>query len=156
MRVLEGPSALVMEAIGDASADVIYIDADHSYEGIRADLAVAIRKIRPDGWIVINDYILVDQLGARTPYGVIYATNAFMVEHRWAMQYFALQTSMYCDVVLRRADLVPTAASRHAALVAEIAALRRDIGIIKASTSWRISAPLRAAGRLVRRAEPAG
>lgn len=152
MRVLEGESAEQMEYLPDASVDVFYIDADHSYASVKRDLNVVIRKIKPDGWLVINDYILVDQLGAETPYGVIYATNEFMLEHRWAMQYFALQTHMFCDVALRHCELAGTRLAggevEDAKLRAEILALRSEIAALRNSTSWRISSPVRAAGRL--------
>ena len=140
-RIIEGDSAAGMDQLADASVDVFYIDADHTYEGITRDLAVAIRKIKPDGWLVINDYVLVDALGAAEPYGVIYATNEFMLRHRWAMQYLALQTNMYCDVVLRPADLAPPLRGRLAALEYENTVLRN-------STSWRVTAPLRSFARL--------
>ena len=93
-----------LEQLDDTSVDVFYIDGDHTHAAVQRDLAVAARKIRPDGYLVINDYILVDQLAVTEPYGVIYATNEFMIANDWAMQYFAFQTSMFCDVVLRRAD----------------------------------------------------
>jgi hypothetical protein len=142
MRVLEGDSAAQLETLPDASVDIFYIDADHTLPAVRRDLEVAERKIRPDGWMVINDYILVDQLGAQEPYGVIYATHEFMRAQGWAMHYLALQTSMFCDVVLRRADQPRPGRARIAALEEQVAALR-------ASTSWRVTAPLRAAARLL-------
>jgi hypothetical protein len=142
MRVLEGDSAAEMEKLDDASIDVFYIDADHNYDAVQRDLAVAGRKIRPDGWLIVNDYILVDGLGATAPYGVIYATNEFMLNHGWAMQYFALQTNMYCDVVLRRADRVQN-------LPARLAALETENTLLRSSTSWRITAPLRAVAKKV-------
>ncbi len=144
MHILQGDSAAEMEKLEDASVDVFYIDADHTYDAVKRDLAVAGRKIHPDGWLIMNDYILVDGLGAAEPYGVIYATNEFMLSQNWAMQYFALQTNMYCDVVLRRADRVLDVHARLAALEAEIALLRN-------STSWLVTAPLRAAARKMRK-----
>jgi len=218
MTVIEAESDDALGQLDDASVDIIYIDGDHTYDAVRRDLAMAVRKIRPDGYLVINDYILVDQLGAQTPYGVIYATHEFMIEHNWAMQFFALQTSMFCDVVLRRAGLIPpkdinpsdqtvadasslraiepspvrpshvTSQSRvtsHSAAAAspaglpaeqaesgpppldgaitgptpadfarveaENAVLKHTVAALRASTSWRITAPLRAAKALIRR-----
>ncbi len=180
MTVLQAESDTGIGQLEDASVDVFYIDADHGYEAVRRDLAVAVRKVRPDGFIIMNDYVLVDQLGAQAPYGVIYATNEFMIEYDWAMRFLALQTNMYCDVVLRRAGLAasgrqsagqrndtherdaglqvrnaplivspraepPTKADRETMrLNIENAALRREIAGLRASSSWRITAPLRA------------
>jgi hypothetical protein len=187
MTVIEAESDMGIGQLDDSSVDVMYIDADHSYEATRRDLEAAARKLRPDGILIVNDYILVDQLGSDTAYGVIHATNEFMLEHNWALRYFALQTSMYCDVVLQRADarwpgtadgakpvLVPegvltpghsTPAERaNAVLTARLtrldtenSVLRREIETLRASISWRITAPLRAAGALLarqRRPEP--
>jgi SAM-dependent methyltransferase len=143
MRILEGDSAGEMEKLADASIDVFYIDADHNYDAVKRDLEVAARKLRPDGWLIVNDYILVDGLGASQPYGVIYATNEFMLSHGFAMQYLALQTNMYCDVVLRRAGRVPDLHARLTALESENALLRN-------STSWRVTAPFRAVAQRVK------
>lgn len=152
MRVLQGDSAEQIENLPDAGIDIFYIDADHSYASVKRDLDVVIRKIKPDGWLVINDYILIDQLGVQAPYGVIYATNEFMLEHRWAMQYFALQSHMFCDVVLRPCELVGAQLTanevENTKLRAEIAGLRNEIAGLRNSTSWRISWPIRAVGQL--------
>ena len=51
--------------------------------------------------LILNDYIMHDYM-TDTPYGVIAATNNFMIEHDWEMVYFALQAGMFCDVAIRR------------------------------------------------------
>jgi hypothetical protein len=40
----------------DESIDVIYLDGDHTYEGCRADLDMAWRKLRRGGWLMGHDY----------------------------------------------------------------------------------------------------
>ncbi len=144
MRVLEGDSAACLERLDDASIDIIYVDADHRYEFVRRDLAVARRKVRADGWIIVNDYLMVTELGATISYGVVHATHEFMLEHDWGMQYLALQTRMFCDVALRPSHMLPNLATENEALRAEVALLR-------GSTSWRVTRPLRAASRLLGR-----
>jgi hypothetical protein len=151
VRVLEGDSAAMIAALEDASVDIFYLDADHAYAAVQRDLAALLPKVRPDGYVILNDYILIDQLRAEQPYGVIYAAHQFMLEHGWAMQYFALQTNMFCDVVLRRAELVTPLGTRLAALQQENVALRREAELLRGSTSWRLTAPLRAAARMLRR-----
>lgn len=148
VQVIEGDSAACLEQLADGSADIVYIDANHYYEPVRRDLAAARRKVRPDGWIVMNDYVMVAELGADTPYGVVHATNEFMLEHDWAWQYLALQPRMYCDVALRPAHLVQSAGAES---VAENARLRAAIAALLASKSWRLTAPLRAMARLAGR-----
>ena len=116
-------SARALENLGDGTVDVVYLDADHGYEAVRRELSIVRRKIRPDGVIVMNDYTMVDVVGATmAPYGVIQATHEFMVEHGWEMRWLALQSYMYCDVALTRAD---AGASRSRARRLASAVLRR-------------------------------
>ncbi len=81
--------------------DWIYIDAAHDYRSVKRDLAEAVRTIKPDGYIIMNDYIMFDHI-ARTEYGVVQATNEFCIEHNWEFLYFAFHPQLFCDVVLRR------------------------------------------------------
>jgi len=173
MTVIEAESDAGIGELDDASVDVFYIDGDHSYEAVRRDLAAAALKVRPDGYLILNDYILVDHLGATIPYGVIYAAHEFMLQQNWGMQFFALQTSMFCDVVLRRKDYLrrPDVVMREMTALREFGerdkmaaavqvatsmeretiALRREIQALRTSSSWRITAPLRAAKRMIQR-----
>jgi Methyltransferase domain len=50
------PSALDTH-FEDGSVDVVYLDGDHTYEGCRADLDVAWRKLRRGGWLMGHDYM---------------------------------------------------------------------------------------------------
>ncbi len=103
MLVMHDDSARALENLGDATVDVIYLDADHAYESVRRELAIVRRKLRPDGILVLNDYTMLDVVGPKVePYGVIQAAHEFMVEHGWEMTHLALQPYMYCDVALRR------------------------------------------------------
>ena len=144
IAILSGDSAVKLATLPDESVDVVYIDADHHYEPVRQDLAEARRKVRRDGWIIVNDYIMVDTLNATTPYGVVHATNEFMIEHGWGMQYLALQTRMYCDVVLRPLHCLPGRAMRSDGLEAENDLLRGELLALRNSRSWRMTAPMRA------------
>ena len=127
LQLHRGNSSEILQTFADHSLDMIYIDGDHSYEGVCRDLAPAVRKIRPDGTLILNDYVMVDVLGSKTPYGVVYATNEFMIRENWAMQYFALQTNMYCDVVLRKPDRIESHENDLNRLTAENADLRHRL-----------------------------
>lgn len=101
VSILEGDSVVSLEKLPDHSVDIVYIDANHSYEAVSNELTIVKRKIKDTGYIILNDYTLVDPFMI-TPYGVIQATNEFMIEENWEMIYFALEKNMFCDVVLRK------------------------------------------------------
>jgi Methyltransferase domain len=146
VALMSGDSSEMISALPDQSVDIFYVDADHSYEGVRRDLEALRSKVKPDGWVVMNDYTPAEIGLSNEPYGVIQATNEFMLTHGWEMEYFALAYVMYCDVGLRRAG-VPSALPEG-----EIEHLRHVITSMRESTSWRITAPLRSLGRLLKRA----
>jgi hypothetical protein len=101
LTVMEGFSRDKLEELGNKGVDVFYLDADHTYEAVKADLAVIKRKITPDGIIIINDYIFFDHRGL-APFGVIQAANEFMIEERWEMIFFCLHPEMFCDIAIQK------------------------------------------------------
>ena len=109
MLVLEGDSANVLRGLADRSVDVFYVDANHFYESVSLDLSIIKDKVAGDGLIILNDYIMNEVGFSNVPYGVIHATNEFMIREGWEMVYFALQGYMYCDVALRKAASAPPA-----------------------------------------------
>lgn len=102
VRVMEGDSVAALSSLPDRSLDLIYIDGDHSYEGVKADTAQAISKVTTDGLLIFNDYILYDhiQMGE---YGVVQAVNELVSQTDWRIVGFALQYAMFCDIALQRA-----------------------------------------------------
>lgn len=180
VEVIEGDSAAVISALPDCSVDVFYVDADHTYDGVRRDLDAILPKVKPDGWIVMNDYIPAEIGFSNATYGVIQATNEFMITHGWEMVYFALAYVMYCDVGLRKASsaidkVLPEIDARAAylataltgtkalnprssaedflleALQIRIANLEKALTMTRQSSSWRMTAPLRAIARALGR-----
>lgn len=99
-----GDSSTNLSALPDASFDWLYIDGDHSYEGLRRDISQAVRKIRPDGTLVFNDYVLWSAL-EMIDYGVVPAVNELLCGGEWKVTYFALHPLMYCDIALVRAGV---------------------------------------------------
>lgn len=152
--ILEGDSARMMATLDDASLDVVYIDAGHDYGSVKRDLAMARRKIKDDGWIILNDYTMTDVLAGNGPYGVIQAAHEFMIAEDWEIIYLALQKHMYCDIVLRKAGSAPVPlpdmswfGTRSVELEQRIASLKAELDAMRHSTSWRITTPLRAIRR---------
>ncbi len=100
MTLLEGDSRAKLEEMSDRSIDVAYVDANHSYEPVKAELAVLRRKMAPGGTIIMNDYTVFDQY-AMAPYGVPRAAHEFMLDAGWEMTYLALSPEMFCDIAIR-------------------------------------------------------
>lgn len=101
MTILQGDSAVSMGQLEDRSQDLIYIDANHDYEPVKREIEHAVRKIKGDGIIVFNDYIMYDHW-ARIPYGVVQAVNELLAGGRWYVAGFALDHSMFCDIAVAR------------------------------------------------------
>jgi uncharacterized Rossmann fold enzyme len=55
-QILRGASIDMAKVIPDASLDFVFLDADHSYTGCRADIQAWLPKIKPTGFIAGHDY----------------------------------------------------------------------------------------------------
>lgn len=97
----QGPSADQLALLPDASFDVIYIDGDHSLRGVARDADVALRKIKPDGLLIFNDYIRFDYV-EMFPFGTVPVVNSLCVDHNYEVAGFAFHNKMYCDIMLRK------------------------------------------------------
>src|SRR5271157_68875 len=99
--IQQGLSHEALATYPDQTFDMIYIDAGHDYESVKQDGEVAIRKIKADGTIVFNDYVLYDPF-TDSPYGVVQAVNEIVVEGGWHVVGFALDKNMFCDIALKK------------------------------------------------------
>lgn len=78
-KIIRGYSFEVADQFPDAYFDYVYIDADHSYEAARQDLADWFPKVRQGGILAGHDY--VDHRLSRVQFGVKRAVNEFVQEH---------------------------------------------------------------------------
>lgn len=99
--VIQGDSAASLEQFSEASFDLIYVDAGHSFEEVTRDAEVAKRKIRSDGILVFNDYTMDDHLTG-SPYGIVQTVNKLIVEEDWRVLGLALEHDMFCDIAITR------------------------------------------------------
>jgi SAM-dependent methyltransferase len=101
VRLHQGDSSEVLRTFEDGLLDWIYIDGDHSYEGVQKDIAQAVRVVKPDGLLIFNDYTQYSAL-EQLPYGVMKAVNELCLERQYELVGLALQGLGYFDVAIRK------------------------------------------------------
>lgn len=74
-------SADAVSSVEDGSLDAVYIDGDHSYEGVKNDLRAFWPKVRPGGIIAGHDYEMnMQRARTRYEFGVKRAVDEFLEE----------------------------------------------------------------------------
>jgi predicted O-methyltransferase YrrM len=56
IHVIRGDGVASLNTYPDDTFDMVYIDADHSYEGCKRDLEAASKKVKVGGYIMGHDY----------------------------------------------------------------------------------------------------
>lgn len=84
-RILRMTSLEAANTFDDGSMDFVYIDANHTYEGVKADLEAWYPKIKPGGLFAGDDYgplpeTPVDFGHGRTVFGVKRAVDEFALK----------------------------------------------------------------------------
>ena len=101
VHLFEGDSSTILSEQDSHTYDLIYVDADHTYEGVKRDAVAALKALKPDGILVFNDYTLYDPL-VHMFYGVVQIVNELCVAHGWKVSHFALESGMWCDIAVRQ------------------------------------------------------
>lgn len=96
-----GRSSEVLARMDGQSLDWIYIDGDHSYGGVLADIEQAVRVVRRDGRLLFNDYTKWSPQ-EMVQYGVMEAVNQLCLVEGFVFEGFALHGIGHFDVLLRR------------------------------------------------------
>lgn len=97
----EGMSVAFLNSQPDASFDMIYIDADHGYGAVVADIAAAAPKVKPGGYLLFNDFARIVRPGFGI-LGVHQAACEFAVSSGWPLAFFCLEGEALYDIALRR------------------------------------------------------
>jgi hypothetical protein len=90
--------------LGSAAAadfDWIYVDADHGYEAVVADIAAAKGRVKPGGLLVFNDFARIVRPGFGV-FGVHQAVCEFAAAEGWAVAYLSMNGEALYDIALRR------------------------------------------------------
>lgn len=58
VEIIRATSEVAAARVPDGSADLVYIDANHEYDFVKADIALWFPKVRPGGWIAGHDWDL--------------------------------------------------------------------------------------------------
>jgi len=101
VRLHEGDSGTAITALPDGSLDLAYVDGDHSYAGARRDLFGILPKVKPGGYIQINDYTPWSVLSG-FPYGVMANVNELLNSGAGKVVGFAWHAFGHHDVLIRR------------------------------------------------------
>jgi len=94
-----GDSSTQLAMLPDHCFDWIYIDGDHSYDGVRKDALVALEKVRSGGLLFFNDYTPWSP-GEAIPYGVIALVNELICDRGLQMSAIALAPHGHFDVAV--------------------------------------------------------
>jgi ubiquinone/menaquinone biosynthesis C-methylase UbiE len=97
----EGDSAVALAAFPADHFDWMYIDGDHTYDGVVKDLTAAHRVLKPGGHLMCNDYTNWD-CGSAQPYGVAKAVNELCLRHDYTVEGFAFHGTGYPDILIRK------------------------------------------------------
>jgi len=100
LEIYPGESLVRLAELPDHSIDALYLSSCQSYAETRDHLELVKDKIAPAGTVIVNNYIFFDHLKSNF-YGVVQATNEFMIENGWEMTHFALSPQMFCNVAIR-------------------------------------------------------
>lgn len=102
----EGDSSTILANFPEEYFDWIYIDADHTYEGICKDIDRGYTKVKSDGMMVFNDYTNWSVCEIM-PYGVSKAVNEFCIANNWEILYLVLHSLGYHDIAIKKNSGAP-------------------------------------------------
>ncbi len=86
VEVLKGDSVAMLSTFPENTFDMIYIDADHSYEGAKRDIEIAFTRIRNGGWLMGHDYEMNMNKAMRSyEFGVKRAVDEFCTKYGFSV-----------------------------------------------------------------------
>ena len=96
-----GDSSTILQSFPEGYFDWIYVDGDHSYQGVVKDLEAAHRAIKSGGHLMCNDYTNWMSL-AVMPYGVMKAVNELIIREQYIVEGLGLSPYSNPDILIRK------------------------------------------------------
>lgn len=93
VKVLKEFSTVFLSSLPDNHLDFVYIDAEHTYESVSKELAIAEKKVKKEGYICGHDYC------DRTP-GVKQAVDSFCQSNNYTL--FLTKTDLFKSFLIKR------------------------------------------------------
>lgn len=84
-KIIRAKTVEASKLFEDGHFDGVFIDADHSYRGCKADIEAWHRKIKPGGWLMGHDYANTIATGGDT-WGVDRAVDEFAAKHGYGVE----------------------------------------------------------------------
>jgi hypothetical protein len=82
IRLIKSDSSKYLSTVEDTYYDIIYIDGDHSYEGVKKDLLNSFHKVKSGGYLMGHDYEMNLEKGLHLyNFGVKKAVDEFCREY---------------------------------------------------------------------------
>jgi hypothetical protein len=101
LRVYKDFSDVGLSKLEDEKYDLIYLDAAHDYKHVTQDAIVAAKKIKKNGILVFNDYIMWDPF-IDAEYGVVQVVNKMLDSGGWEVVGFAFERNLFCDIAIKQ------------------------------------------------------
>jgi hypothetical protein len=105
----EGDGSTNLLKYPDKHFDMIYVDAAHDYRSVKRDAELGKQKLKDDGILIFNDYIMFDHFAVTDPnatesfwYGIVQVVNQHVVYDDFEVIGFAFKKDMFCDIAVRR------------------------------------------------------
>ncbi len=95
------PSQNIVASDFSGPLDIVYLDADHSYNAVKKDIQVLKDLIKPGGLFVFNDFTMFS-IHEMLFYGVARAVTEFVIEEKWEVVGLALDEWNFYDIALRK------------------------------------------------------
>jgi len=85
-KIIKKDSINASKEFEDESLDFVFIDADHSYEGVKKDIYAWMPKVKKDGWLCGHDYKNGKLVGVKSAVDEILGEKNIISEndHTWS------------------------------------------------------------------------